>query len=425
MRQKRFYIESYGCSASAADAEMISGLLNANSFTPIKTPDAADINIIVTCTVKTTTFNRMAHRIRTLSTVGCPLIVAGCMPRTARHHIEAINPNASLLGPAELDRTLEIVTDALRGIRRTNIDGPSKPTLLLPRIRHNPIIGIVEISSGCTGTCTFCQVRLAKGHLTSYPPKDIVLEVKRALQDGCCEIWLTSQDSGCYGLDIGTDILSLLGKILLVQGDFKIRIGMMNPHFIAPILDDLIKLYRDNHLFRFLHMPVQSGSDRVLRSMRRNHTASDFMETSAQFRTAFPQSTVSTDIIIGYPTETETDFHQTLNLIRNAKPDIVNISRFASRPGTEAEGLKSLDPKLIKERSGALHQLVRKVALQNNQNWVGWKGKIRVDEVVKGAVVGRNQAYRPILIRDTIPLGHVLDIQVVRATSACLVGEIV
>lgn len=421
-----FYVESHGCSASTADAEIIAGLLKASSFTLVETPEASDINILVTCIVKTATSHKMIRRIKELTVLGRPLVVAGCMPKAERHLIESVNPAASLLGPEDLSQTVETVTDALHGVRRTYLNGSGSPKLLLPRVRTNPVIGIVEISSGCLGNCSYCEVKLAKGELISYRPETIGLEVKQALKDGCREIWLTSQDNGCYGLDIEQNLPSLLRGVLAVEGDFMVRLGMMNPQHTAPLLDDLIKFYRDDdRLFKFIHVPVQSGSDRVLSDMRRDYSVADFTGIVERFRDAFPKSSLSTDVIVGYPTETEEDFQQTLKLVREVKPDTVNISRFGARPGTESEHLKPLDAHVVKARSRLLHRVARDVALRNNRRWVGWRCKVLVDEVVRGAVVGRNPAYRPVVIRQEIPLGRVLEVRVVNATTVCLVGETV
>jgi threonylcarbamoyladenosine tRNA methylthiotransferase CDKAL1 len=421
-----FYVERYGCSASTADAEMISGLLKASSFTPVEAPEAADVNILVTCVVKTATSHRMVTRIKELTVLGRPLVVAGCMPKAERHLIETINPQASLLGPEDLSRTVEVVTDALQGVRGVYLSGSVHPKLLLPRVRANPVIGIVEVSSGCLGSCSYCQVKLAKGGLTSYRPETVRLEVEQALQDGCREIWLTSQDNGCYGQDIGRSLPELLREVLKVEGDFMLRLGMMNPQHTASLLDDLIDLYSgDDRVFKFIHIPVQSGSNRVLRDMRRDYSVAEFVDSVKRFRAAFPRSSFSTDVIVGYPTETETDFQETLKLVREVKPDTVHISRFGARPGTDAEHLKPLDARVVKGRSRLLHRVVRGVSLQNNQCWIGWRGKVLVDEKVRGAVLGRNPAYRPVVIRENVPLGQVVDVRVVAASSICLVGETV
>ncbi len=425
MNNLQFYIESYGCSANLADAEMIGGLLKESSITPVEDPEQADVNILVTCSVKTATSRRMIRRIRELTSSNRPLVVAGCMPKTERQVVEALNPSASLLGPTCIEKTVETVADTVRGVKRVNIEDSRRPKLLLPRMRRNPVIGMVEISSGCLGRCAFCQVKIAKGGLVSYDVRGIVREVEAALQEGCREIWLSSQDNGCYGRDIGMNLPCLLRKILEVEGDFKVRVGMMNPAHIDRFLEDLLAIYRDERIFKFLHIPVQSGSDSVLRSMRRGYAVEDFVGIVKKFRVEFPFLTLSTDIIVGFPTEGEEDFKQTVDLVREVKPEVVNISRFGARSGTEAARMVQLKPQVVKERSGLLHRVGRETALQRNKRWIGWCGEVLVDEEVCGAVVGRNYAYRPVIIREEMPLGKTTCVSVVNATSSCLVGEIV
>jgi len=423
MTKQKFYLETYGCSANVADGEIMAGLLKENSLISVEEPGKADVNIIVTCTVKTASSHRMMHRIKRLSSSNLPLVVAGCMPKTERSLIENINPKVSLLGPEDLNRTVETVKAAIKGVQSIHLEGTILPNLLFPRIRRNQIIGIVKISSGCLGNCTFCQVKIAKGELTSYSPISINNEVKEALKNGCKEIWLTSQDNGCYGKDIGTDLVSLSNSILSIKGDFKIRLGMMNPEYVHNMMDKLMSVLRDEKFFKFLHLPVQCGSNLVLKAMRRTHTVEDFINSVKRFRHDFPLSTLSTDIIVGYPTETEEDFQKTINLIKEIKPDIVNISKYGARPGTQSERMLQLDSRIVKARSKELHRIVQDTTLLNNVQWIGWRGKVLIDEKVRGAVVGRNFAYRPVIIKKQITLGKVLDIEVINATSACLVGK--
>ena len=423
MTKQKFYLETYGCSANVADGEIMAGLLKENSLISVEEPEKADVNIIVTCTVKTASSHRMMHRIKRLSSSNRPLVVAGCMPKTERGLIENINPKVSLLGPEDLNRTVETVKAAIKGVQSIHLEGTILPNLLFPRIRRNQIIGIVKISSGCLGNCTFCQVKIAKGELTSYSPISINSEVKVALKNGCKEIWLTSQDNGCYGKDIGTDLVSLSNSILSIKGDFKIRLGMMNPEYVHNMIDKLMSVLRDEKFFKFLHLPVQCGSNLVLKAMRRTYTIEDFINSVKRFRHDFPLSTLSTDIIVGYPTETEEDFQKTINLIKEIKPDIVNISKYGARPGTQSERMLQLDSRIVKARSKELHRIVQDTTLLNNVQWIGWRGKVLIDEKVRGAVVGRNFAYRPVIIKKQITLGKVLDIEVINATSACLVGK--
>ena len=421
---KKFYLESYGCSASFADSEIIAGTLCAKMFRPVAEVEEADVIIIVTCTVKTSTSHRMIHRIRKLSEAEKPTIVAGCMPKTERNIIESINPNASLLGPASLEKIIETVDKTIRGIRCVNIKNLPKPKLLLPRIRRNPIIGIIEISSGCLGNCSFCQVKIAKGELISYGNERIVKEVQQSISDGCREIWLTSQDNGCYGKDIGTNLPELLRRILRIENDFRIRLGMMNPYYAEEMKNEFADLFKDEKIFKFLHLPVQSGSGTILKKMNRLNTSSNYVFLINFLREKIPSLTLSTDIIVGFPSECDEEFQHTVELIRRSRPDVVHISKFKSRPGTIAEKMKELDPRIINERSEVIHKVVKEIAFENNNRWVGWSGKVMVDEDVNGAVMARNFAYKPIIIKSKIPLGNTVNIQVVRSTADCLYGEI-
>ena len=416
-------MEIFGCSSNVADSEIIAGLLKENSINPVKKPNESDINIIVTCTVKTATSQRMLHRIKVLSSFNSPLLIAGCMTKTERNLIERINPNASLLGPEDLDKTVEIVRHTINGIRNTYLNGSALNNVLLPRVRCNQTIGIVKILSGCLGKCSFCQVKIAKGKLKSVNPQLIKSDVEQAIQDGCKEIWLTSQDNGCYGKDIGYDLIYLAKVLLNIKSDFIIRLGMINPEHLYKMLKELIPIISNEKIFKFLHIPIQSGSDNVLKSMRRNHVVNDFITIAESFRYAFPLSTLSTDIIIGYPTETDIDFQKTVDLIKKVKPDIVHISKYGARSGTESEKMLPLDLKVVIERSKTLHRIVDEISLKNNRNWINWFGKVLIDKEVREAVVGRNFAYKPVVIKKQFPIGTILNIKVIGATSSCLIGE--
>jgi MiaB-like tRNA modifying enzyme len=358
----------------------------------------------------------MVHRIRQLSKAGKPLVVAGCLPKADRAKVESLSPSASLMGPHSLDSAADVVGSALAGSRLVMLSDSAQDKVNLPRVRLNPVISIVEIASGCMSECTFCQTKLAKGWLHSYRVGDIVRQVRADVEDGCKEVWLTSTDSGCYGRDMDSNLAELLTACCQVEGDFKIRIGMMNPQYVPEMLDRLAGAMQHDRMFCFLHMPVQSGSNAVLRKMKRGHTAQVFSDTAAALRARMPEFTISTDVIVGFPTETEADFQKTLDLVRRTEPDVVNISRYSARPGTEAASWKGKRVKtdVVKERSERMHALVRHIAKKRNSAWMGWKGDIVVDEVGK-VVQGRNYAYKPIVV-DNLPqdvkLGSKLHVEV-------------
>ena len=213
--------------------------------------------------------------------------------------------------------------------------------------------------SCCLGDCSFCITKLAKGNLQSFPKEDIINEIKKRIEEGYKRINLTSTDNGCYGLDINTSLVSLLKNITEIPGDFKIRIGMINPNYAKLYLNDLIKIYKSDKIIKFLHIPVQSGSNKILKDMNRKYKVQDFINVVSKFRKNILGINISTDIIVGYPTESEEDFEETLNLVKKIKPEVLNISKFTSRPGTKASRLKQLKTEEIKRRSVILTNLYK------------------------------------------------------------------
>lgn len=403
----RVWIEAYGCSASMADSEMIAGLLREAGYEIATSKKDGSLNLIVTCSVKDTTEHKMVHRINQLAKTGKPLVVAGCLPKADRAKVETLSPSASLMGPHSIDRSADVVGSALAGGRLVALEDSNVDKVNIPRARINPAVSIVEIASGCLSECTFCQTKIAKGWLHSYRPGDIVRQVKADVADGCKEVWLTSTDSGCYGRDSGSNLAELLESCCEIEGDFRIRVGMLNPQYMPEMLDRMAKVFvESDRMFRFLHMPVQSGSDAILRRMKRGHTAKVFTDAVKALRDRMPDFTVSTDIIAGFPTETEEDFRQTLDLVKDTEPDVVNISRYSARPGTEAARWKGkrVSTEVAKERSGRLTALVRQVTKKRNSLWMGWEGEVVIDEVGKVAQ-GRNYAYKPVVLPGTHSLG--------------------
>lgn len=423
----KIYFESYGCSSNFADEEIMKGLLKEAGFRIVNNFREADLIVLNTCNVKLPTSQRMIHRIKFFTQTSKPLVVAGCMSKTERGRIEKINPKASLIGPNSIFRIVDVVRKTLKGKKVVFLEDIKKPKLCMPRIRRNKVIGIIPIATGCLSACSYCIVRFARGRLFSYPLELIIKEIKTSLKEGCKEIWLTSQDNGCYGFDLGLNLAKLLEEISKIEGKFFVRVGMMNPLFVRKFLEELVKNFADEKIFKFVHIPVQSGSDKVLKDMKRNYSIKDFLKIVKTFRKNFPKITLSTDIIVGYPTETDEDFEKTLDLIREIKPDIVNISKFQPRPLTEASKLKPLAPKTVKERSRKIFKLVKQIALTNNEKWIGWKGEVLVDEKGKeNTWISRNFAYKPIVIKsEENLLGKFIDVEIRDAKSNYLIGEII
>ena len=418
----KIWVEAYGCSASFSDSEMISGLIVNGGHTLANNSQESDLNVIVTCSVKDATAAKMVHRIK--ESKSKPLVVAGCLPKAEQKTVEKFAENASLLGPNSIGKTLQVIESALDGQKMIALEDTDISKVGLPKIRLNSAIGIVEIASGCMSECTFCQTKLAKGDLTSYRIGDIVRQVQTEISDGCNEVWLTSTDNGCYGLDIGSDLPELIRAVSEIDQKFFIRVGMMNPMYMPKIRDGLLKSFESSKVFKFLHVPVQSGSNQVLNDMKRGHTEQTFRDITQQFRKKFDKFTISTDIIVGFPTETEEDFEQTLKLLEETKPDIVNLSRYSQRPGTNAAEMNQIDVIEVKRRSKIAYELINKISEENNRNWIGWEGQVTFDEEHEGQIRGRNFAYKPIFVKEKPRIGQISNVKIIDTTTHSLIGQI-
>ena len=426
--KRTVYVENYGCTANRFDLEIMLGKLAGAGYGTVGDPLSADIILINTCGVKKPTEDKILNRLRVLSSLGKPLVVAGCLPKI---NLEAIHNSApsfsAAIDPYSVNRILEAVKDAGEGVKH-KLFFSDKPDikLLQPKVRLNRFIEIVQVAEGCAGACSFCCVRFARGRLFSYPKEMIVDRINDAVSDGVREFWITSQDNGIYGLDIGSDLAELLEECCRVEGDFLMRVGMMNPNHALRILDRLVQAFMNSKVFKFLHLPVQSGDDEVLRSMNRFYSVEDFKRIVSSFRDKMPRITLSTDIICGFPGESEDAFNRTVELIKESTPDIVNISKFFPRPRTPAAKMEQLPVAEVKNRSRHLSEIVRRTSYERNRLWLGWKGRILVDEKGKRDTwMGRNYAYKPIVIRcNEHLLGEFVDVRVTETFPTYLKAEI-
>ena len=387
----KFYIETYGCSANFADSErMVSLLLDAGY--QMTNEENADVIIVNTCGVKDPTERKIMKRLEGLKNK--KVIVTGCLPLIRRDLVK-IFPNFSFLSPDKEYRIVEAMNKKI-----IDLEILEKPRFIKKHFRFNPIIEIVPISLGCTGNCTYCATKFARGRIRSYQVKDIIEQIEFAVKDGAKEIWVTSQDTGAYGVDIEKDLVYLLKKIIEVEGKFYVRIGMMNINHAKRVFNKLIKVYESEKIFKFLHIPVQSGSNKILSLMKREYEANDFVKLVEKFREKFPYSTIATDVIVGFPNESEDDFLKTYNLIKETKPDVVNVSRFSPRPMTAASKMKQINGGIIKDRSRKISSLVRNISKERNSKWLGWEGKIIVDEFGKKGMKGRNIGYKQVIVEN-------------------------
>jgi MiaB-like tRNA modifying enzyme len=402
----------------------MSGCLSTVGYDIVNKPQDADVLIYNTCAVKTPTEDRMFHILRRVPQ-GKRLIVTGCLPLINFERLKKIDFDG-VLGPAPGSKVVEAVDRILRGDRVVALENDSTPDLNLPRVPVNEAIGIIPINYGCLGSCSYCCVLLARGRLRSYKPSEIEQRARQALTSGVREIWLTSQDTACYGRDVSTDLVHLLKTVCEVEGDFLVRVGMMTPNIALEILDDLVDAYKHDKIFKFLHLPVQSGDNEVLRLMNRLYSVEDFKTIVQSFRTKIPEITIATDVICGFPGESDEAFARTTDLINEVQPDIVNISKFFPRPHTPALEMKPLDSREVKGRSKALAELSKGIAFERSKGWLHWTGTILVDEKGRDeSWIGRNFAYKPVVVKShQALLGRFLNVQVRKTFATYLEAKV-
>ena len=424
-KSKRVYVKSFGCSANLADGEVIAGCLSEAGFELVEDSKDAEFLVYNTCAVKSPTENRIVDLLRKVPK-DKRLIVTGCLPVINFERLENEVKFDGVTGPAPGALIVDVLGRVGAGEKAVSLGDVSSSDLCLPRVAVNPVVSVVPINYGCLGECSYCCVHFARGRLRSNLVDEVVSRVRRDLALGAKEVWLTSQDTACYGKDIGTNLADLLGRVCKVEGDFFVRLGMMNPDHVLGMLDDLVEAYKYEKVFKFLHLPIQSGDDEVLKRMNRHYTVDEFKRVVLAFREKIPQLTLSTDVICGFPEESKEAFENTKRLVAEVKPDIVNVSKFFSRPRTPAKKLSPIAPKELNRRSREMAKLSKSISFEKNKAWMGWEGRVLFDERGKGeSWMGRNFAYKPVVVKTGESLlGKFVQVRVVKVFSTYLEAEI-
>ena len=380
-RDRSVYIETYGCRYNFGDTAKLIEILKYKGSTFVDSAEEADAVIINTCTVVGPTERRMLRRLSRFRDYD--LYVTGCMPEVQRDAIFAVCTPTIL--PSET------IHKEYQSIRTVGGGG----------------VAIVQVAQGCLGRCTYCLTRIARGSLKSFPEEEIQAEILKHANTGTPEIQITAQDVSCWGRDIGKSLPDLLNGIGDLPGRFMIRVGMMNPATVKGILDDLVDVYASDRIFKFVHLPVQSGSDAILDQMRRGYTVADFEEIVAAFKNRFPKITLATDMIVGFPGETPEDFSASLEPIERVRPNKVNITRYSQRPFTPLSSKEDFPEWVKKDRSRTMNSLAEKVYASINAGCLEKQVAFRVTETIKkGSVMARASNYLGIVINENLPVGY-------------------
>ena len=411
------YIKTFGCALNQSDSELMAGMLKKEGHKIVDDETKADVVIINSCTVKNEAETKFFREIEKHKNK--KIILAGCIPQAEKSLIESKLKNYSIIGTSQISKIGLVVEQTLLENKVVMIEKSKNKRLNLPKIRKNELIEIIPISEGCLGACTYCKTKQARGELFSYSEDEILKELETAVKNGVKEIFLTSQDLGAYGKDINSNLPRLLKKLSNIKGDFKIRLGMCNPNFAIEYLDELKEILKHEKFYKFIHLPVQAGSDETLKKMGRKYLSKDFEKVVKTLRKEIPNITIATDIIVGFPTESDEDFKKTLNLLKSTTPDVINMSRFWKRPGTFAFNMKQLDTKIIKKRSLELKEVCEKIMLEQNKKWINWEGEVLVQEIGKNnTLTCRNYSYKTIVLdNNNFKLGQKVNVKINSATK--------
>lgn len=417
----RVYVETYGCAQNQGEGSAIGRALEERGHALVPDPSSAEVGVLVTCGVIGATEARMVRRWRALTERVPHVVVTGCLVPLRTDLLTGPGRQRTTFVPIREQAHLPEILDTF-----APGPGPSFPTATVPRAVGPPVTEEVVIAQGCTSACTYCFSRLARGALTSVPRAEVVRQVRSAIARGVVEVRLTSLDTGAWGRDSadGARLPDLMRAVSAVPGEFRVRVGMTSPQTLAPILEPYLDALASERFYRFLHLPVQSGSDRILRGMRRGYTADEFVEEVRATRARFPELALATDVIVGFPGETEEDHRATEALIESVAPEIVNVTRFSARPGTPAARLPPVGFAAAKRRSRSLTTLRQRLARRRLERWIGHRGPARVVEFGPGSsAVARLPNYLPVVLESRPPLGSTVEVRVDGARSTYLLGR--
>jgi threonylcarbamoyladenosine tRNA methylthiotransferase CDKAL1 len=446
---EKFFIETFGCKFNKADSELIRKILIEKGFKEASEKEA-DFVVLNTCGVVEKTERKIIKRTIELKKKRKKVIFAGCLPLISPEICQKVADG--LIGPTNILDLPKIVKKVLKGGNAKRSEKDAKRPEKVKSLKQKPIdkaklrcfaipkesvVAIIPISEGCLSFCSYCATRLAKGKLRSFNKEEILENIKLALKtgaktlsvlgaalSGAKEIQLTSQDLAIYGLDKGKFLLpELLKEISKIEGDFRVRLGMMNPKFAKRIFGKILKILETEKFYKFLHLPLESGSNDVLKAMNRNYKVEEFLEMVSNFKRKFKNSLLATDIIVGFPTETEKDFEETVSVIKKIKPEILHIFKYSKRERTKAAKFKDFPDRIKKERSRILTKIWQEISKEKSKKYLGKKFEALITEKRGDTFLARLPSYKAVILKEG-NLGEFVKVKIVGAKPNYLIGKI-
>uniref|UniRef100_A0A671L2D1 tRNA-t(6)A37 methylthiotransferase n=1 Tax=Sinocyclocheilus anshuiensis TaxID=1608454 RepID=A0A671L2D1_9TELE len=395
---QKVWVRTWGCSHNSSDGEYMAGQLAASGYKITENPSDADLWLLNSCTVKNPAEDHFRNSIKKAQEQNKKVVVAGCVPQ-AQPRTDYLR-ELSIIGVQQIDRVVEVVDEAIKGQTHTrthtHTHTHSYCVCIAPDV-YDPLF--LSLSHSCLNACTYCKTKHARGDLASYPIEELVERARQSFQEGICEIWLTSEDTGAYGRDIGTDLPSLLWELVKeIPEGAMLRLGMTNPPYILEHLEEMVRILQHPRVYAFLHVPVQSASDSVLMDMKREYCCADFRRVTDFLQERVPGITIATDIICGFPGETEEDFEQTMELVRQYCFPSLFINQFYPRPGTPAAKMEQVPAHVKKQRTKELSALFHSYKPYDHK--IGERQRVLVteDSFDSQYYVAHNKFYEQVLV---------------------------
>ncbi|XP_043764348.1 threonylcarbamoyladenosine tRNA methylthiotransferase isoform X1 [Cervus elaphus] len=427
---QKIWIRTWGCSHNNSDGEYMAGQLAAYGYKITENASDADLWLLNSCTVKNPAEDHFRNSIKKAQEENKKIVLAGCVPQAQprQDYLKGL----SIIGVQQIDRVVEVVEETIKG-HSVRLLGQKKDNgkrlggarLDLPKIRKNPLIEIISINTGCLNACTYCKTKHARGNLASYPIDELVDRAKQSFQEGVCEIWLTSEDTGAYGRDIGSSLPALLWKLVeVIPEGAMLRLGMTNPPYILEHLEEMAKILHHPRVYAFLHIPVQSASDTVLMEMKREYCVADFKRVVDFLKDKVPGITIATDIICGFPGETDQDFQETVKLVEEYKFPSLFINQFYPRSGTPAAKMEQVPAQVKKQRTKELSRIFHSYNPYDHK--IGQRQQVLVTEESFDSkfYVAHNRFYEQVLVpKNPTFMGKMVEVDIYESGKHFMKGQ--
>jgi len=438
--ERTYSVETYGCQMNVHDSERIAGLLDDAGYVPVADGEQADIVVFNTCAVRENADNKLYGNLSFLAPIkklnpGIQIAVGGCLAQKDQSIILKKAPYVDVVFgthnvgslPALLERA-RIEEESQIEIKEALEHFPST----LPARRLSAFSAWVSVSVGCNNTCTFCIVPTLRGIEKDRSEEDVLREIRALVAQGVIEITLLGQNVNAYGVDFGDR--QAFAKLLRKCGDIDglERVRFMSPH-PRDFTDDVIEAMAETHnVMPHLHMPLQSGSDRILQSMRRSYRSDRYLKILENVRSAIPHASITTDIIVGFPGESEEDFQATLDLCTEAQFAAAYTYQYSIRPGTPAATMPDqISAAVVGERYTRLHEHQQLISLGVNKRAIGKKMRVLVGEYEgrrdarESRLTGKSEDFRLVHFADSsnARAGDFVDVQITDASAHYLIGE--